>query len=93
LPPLIVTTRSAAQTAIYSACLISFADRIAISITQCGMQSTPSAVIAFRTPRAIAKFGDRGCVSGDVGALGLDRVERANAGTILAAEQALGCPE
>ena len=47
----------------------------------------------FRTPRAIAKFGDRGCVSGDVGALGLDRVERANAGTILAAEQALGCPE
>lgn len=47
----------------------------------------------FRTPRAIATFGNQGCTSGDPNALGLNAVERANAATILKAERALGCPE
>lgn len=47
----------------------------------------------FHTPRAIATFGNAGCVSGDPGALGLNGVELANAATILQAENAKGCPE
>ena len=47
----------------------------------------------FKTQRAIATFGNQGCVSGDAGAIGLNRVEVANAATILKAERALGCPE
>lgn len=47
----------------------------------------------FHTPRAIATFGNRGCLSGDANALGLNAIELANATTILSAERALGCPE
>ncbi len=47
----------------------------------------------FKTPRAISTFGNSGCVSGNPNALGLNAVERANAATILRAENALGCPE
>ena len=47
----------------------------------------------FHTARAIATFGNRGCVSGDANALGLNAIELGNATTILAAERALGCPE
>ena len=47
----------------------------------------------FKSPRAIATFGNQDCVSGNPDALGLNRVERANAATILGAERALGCPE
>jgi hypothetical protein len=47
----------------------------------------------FKTPRAIATFGNAGCVSGDPNALRLNSVERSNAATILRAEHALGCPE
>jgi hypothetical protein len=47
----------------------------------------------FQTPRAIATFGDAGCVSGDANALGLSAIELGNATTILQAEQAKGCPE
>jgi hypothetical protein len=47
----------------------------------------------FKTPRAIATFGNQGCLSGDPNAVGLNGIERANAGTILWAEQALDCPE
>jgi hypothetical protein len=47
----------------------------------------------FKSPRAIATFGDQGCVTGNPNALGLNRIERANAATIHKAEQTLGCPE
>ncbi len=47
----------------------------------------------FKTQRAIEAFGNAGCVTGDPNALGLNRVERMNAGTIVKAEQPLGCPE
>lgn len=47
----------------------------------------------FKTARGIATFGNQGCVSGNPNALGLNGIERANAGTILRAEQTLGCPE
>ena len=47
----------------------------------------------FHTPRAIATFGNAGCVSGNPNALGLNRIELANAATILQAEHAMGCPE
>ena len=52
------------------------------------MRSMPSA----KTPRAIA-IGNLGCVSGDLNPVGLNRIERANAGIILKGEQALDCPE
>jgi hypothetical protein len=35
----------------------------------------------------------RGCVTGNPNALGLNRIERANAATSHKAEQTLGCPE
>jgi hypothetical protein len=47
----------------------------------------------FKTARAIATFGNDGCISGNPNALGLNGVERANAATILKAEHMLGCPE
>jgi hypothetical protein len=47
----------------------------------------------FQTPRAIATFGNAGCVSSNANALGLSAIELANASTILQAEQAKGCPE
>jgi hypothetical protein len=47
----------------------------------------------FKSPRASAPFDNQGCVAGDPNALGLDRIERANAATILKAEQTLSCPE
>jgi len=45
----------------------------------------------FRTQRGIATFGNQGCVSGNVNALGLNRIEQTNAATILKAERMLGC--
>jgi len=47
----------------------------------------------FKSPRGIAIFGNQGCVTGDPTAFGLNRIERANAATILKAELTLGCPE
>ena len=47
----------------------------------------------FKTARAIAVFGNQGCVSGDPNALGLNRIELGNAATILRVEHAKGCPE
>ncbi len=47
----------------------------------------------FQTARAIATFGNQGCVSANANALGLNSVELANAATILQAERAMGCPE
>ncbi len=47
----------------------------------------------FQTPRAIATFGNAGCVSSNVNALGLSAIELGNAATILQAEQAMRCPE
>jgi hypothetical protein len=47
----------------------------------------------FKSPRAIATFGNQGCVTSDPNALGLSRIERANAAIILKAEHTLGCPE
>ncbi len=47
----------------------------------------------FHTARAIASFGNQGCVTGDANALGLKAIELGNATTILQAEQAKGCPE
>ncbi len=45
----------------------------------------------FRTQRGIATFGNEACVTSDVNALGLNRIERTNAATILKAERMLGC--
>ena len=47
----------------------------------------------FQPPRAIATFGNAGCVGSNVSALGLNAIELANAATILQAEHAMGCPE
>jgi len=47
----------------------------------------------FRTPRAISTFGADHCHVADVGQLGLNRLEQANAATILHAEHIKGCPE
>jgi len=47
----------------------------------------------FHTPRAIATFGNQGCRYADVNLVPLNAIERANAGTILRAEQVLRCPE
>ncbi len=47
----------------------------------------------FQTARAIATFGNQGCVSGNANALGLNAIELGNAATILQAERAMGCPE
>lgn len=47
----------------------------------------------FQTPRGVATFGNQGCVSADLNALGLSALEKANAATILQAERSLGCPE
>ncbi len=47
----------------------------------------------FHTPRAIATFGNAGCVSGNPNALGLNTFELNNATVILQAEHAKGCPE
>jgi hypothetical protein len=47
----------------------------------------------FHTQRAIATFGNRGCISGNPNALGLNSAELSNATTILRAENARGCPE
>jgi hypothetical protein len=47
----------------------------------------------FRSPRAIAIFGNQGCVSDNPNALGMNAIELANAMTILKAERAMGCPE
>jgi len=46
----------------------------------------------FKTPRAIALLGNKGCQTGDINALGLSRLERANAATIQRAEEMKGCP-
>jgi YARHG domain len=61
----------------------------------CTMRNAIFAVhhFCFKSPRAIAPFDNQGCVAGDPNALGLDRIERANAATILKAEQTLSCPE
>ena len=40
-----------------------------------------------------ATFGNAGCRSSNVNALGLSAIELGNATTILQAEHALGCPE
>lgn len=45
----------------------------------------------FRTPRAIATFGNAGCRYRDEDAVPMNRIERANAATIKRAEAALGC--
>ena len=47
----------------------------------------------FQTPRAIAAFGNQGCVSRNPNALGMSALELGNASTILQAEHAKGCPE
>jgi hypothetical protein len=47
----------------------------------------------FHTPRAIATFGNAGCVSGNPNALGMSALELGNAATILQAEHAKGCSE
>src|SRR5580692_1842223 len=47
----------------------------------------------FHTPRAIAAFGNAGCVSGNPNVLGLNRAELSNAATILQGEHMKGCPE
>jgi hypothetical protein len=46
----------------------------------------------FKTPRAIELLGNEGCQTGDVNALGLSRLERANAAMIQRAEEIKGCP-
>ena len=46
----------------------------------------------FRTARGISTFGNQGCVSSNVNQLGMSSLELANAGTILQAEKAKGCP-
>lgn len=45
----------------------------------------------FKTPRAIATFGNQGCRYTDEASLPMNRIERANAVTIKRAEAALGC--
>ena len=47
----------------------------------------------FHTARGKATFGDANCVSGDPERLGLSRLEKSNAATILKAEKVKGCPE
>ncbi len=47
----------------------------------------------FKTPRAIAAFGNAGCVSGNANAIGLNSTELYNASMILQAERVKGCPE
>ena len=47
----------------------------------------------FHTPRAIATFGNAGCVTDNPNALGLNGIELGNAATILQAEHAMGCQE
>jgi hypothetical protein len=47
----------------------------------------------FRTPRAISTLGNDNCHVADVGQLGLNRLEQANAATILHAEHIKGCAE
>jgi len=47
----------------------------------------------FHTPRAIATFGNAGCLYRDVNLVPLNAVERDNAAVILRAEQIKACPE
>jgi hypothetical protein len=47
----------------------------------------------FHTPLAIATFGNALCATDDASELHLNAIERANATTILRAEQTLGCRE
>jgi hypothetical protein len=47
----------------------------------------------FRSARGRATFGNQGCITSDVNALGLNATERYNAETILQAERAKGCVE
>lgn len=46
----------------------------------------------FTTQRAIALFGNAGCLYDDVGQVPLNTYERANVATILSVERAEGCP-
>lgn len=46
----------------------------------------------FKTARAIAAFGNAGCISSNVAALGMSSIELSNAGVILQAEKIKGCP-
>ena len=46
----------------------------------------------FKTARAIRTFGNSGCRYDNVGAVPLNRFERANAAAIAQAERQLGCP-
>jgi len=47
----------------------------------------------FQTARAQAIFSNANCVSSNANAIGLSRIEQANAATILKAENSMGCPE
>jgi hypothetical protein len=47
----------------------------------------------FHTPRAIATFGNAGCIYDNVDRVPLNAIERGNAAMILRAEQSLQCPE
>ncbi|WP_375460830.1 YARHG domain-containing protein [uncultured Enterovirga sp.] len=46
----------------------------------------------FRTQRAISAFGNEGCRFSDIGAVPLNRIERANVATIAGVEREKGCP-
>ena len=45
----------------------------------------------FKSPRAIATFESQGRLTSDPKAVGLSRIECANAATVLKVEQTLGC--
>jgi hypothetical protein len=45
----------------------------------------------FRTPRAIAEFGNAGCRHDDINAVGLNRYERANVAAAARVERMKGC--
>jgi len=47
----------------------------------------------FRTPRAISELGNDGCWITDQSKVRLNRIEEANAATLLQAETQKGCPE
>ena len=48
--------------------------------------------LCFRTPRAIAAFGNEGCLYHDPAYLVLNAVERTNIATLRRVEQIKGCP-
>jgi hypothetical protein len=47
----------------------------------------------FHTPRAVSELGNDGCWIRDLSQVRLNRIEEANAATLLQAEKQKGCPE